>query len=321
MSQNVVSIGSKAQFDSLLKSSRIVVADFWAEWCGPCQQIAPVYESLAEALSRPNVVTFVKVNSDSQTDLSREYSISSLPTFLVFRDGKQIDKVQGADPQKLKGIVQKLASEVESLGESSGSGPSSGGPNWKGAEIPRGYSDITDQIELRDLEVLNADEAAGGARDLFDGKKPSGLSNGKGTAKDYVQSGADDQLLVFIPFQAIVKLHTLQLTSLPPKDDEDVMRPGNVHLYINRTHNLDFSEADDTEPTQAIEIGPEDWNDDGTVNLSLRYVKFQKTSSLVIYVQQGEGDGETVRLDRVRLIGEAGAKRDMGKLQKVGDEE
>jgi hypothetical protein len=113
----------------------------------------------------------------------------------------------------------------------------------------------------------------------------------------------------------------LQLTSLPPKDDEDVMRPGNIHLYINRTHNLDFSEADDTEPTQAIEIGPEDWNADGTVNLSLRYVKFQKTSSLVIYVQQGEGDGETVRLDRVRLIGEAGAKREMGKLQKVGEDE
>lgn len=100
-----------------------------------------------------------------------------------------------------------------------------------------------------------------------------------------------------------------------------MMRPGNIHLYINRTHNLDFNEADDTEPTQAIEISPEDWNEEGTVSLSLRYVKFQKTSSLVIYVQQGEGDGETVRLDRVRLIGEAGAKREMGKLQKVGEDE
>ncbi|KAM0246304.1 hypothetical protein ACHAP5_004777 [Fusarium lateritium] len=321
MSQKLVVISSKGQFDSLLKSSRIVVADFYADWCGPCKQIAPIYEGLAEALSRENLVTFVKVNSDNQTELSQEYSVSALPTFLVFRDGKVIDKVQGADPQKLKAVVQKLASEVDSLGESS----SSGDGNWKGAEIPRGYSDITDQIELRDLEVLNADEEAGTVRILFDGAKPSGLGNGKGTSKDYVQSGADDQLLLYIPFQSIVKLHTLQasstLTSLPPKDDEDVMRPGNVHLYINRTHNLDFSEADDTEPTQAIEIAEEDWNNDGTVTLNLRYVKFQKTSSLVIYVQQGEGDGETVRLDRVRLIGEAGAKRDMGKLQKVGEDE
>jgi thioredoxin len=317
MSQKLVVISSKGQFDSLLKSSRIVVADFYADWCGPCKQIAPIYEGLAEALSRENLVTFVKVNSDNQTELSQEYSVSALPTFLVFRDGKVIDKVQGADPQKLKAVVQKLASEVDSLGESS----SASDGNWKGAEIPRGYSDITDQIELRDLEVLNADEEAGTVRVLFDGAKPSGLGNGKGTSKDYVQSGADDQLLLYIPFQSIVKLHTLQLTSLPPKDDEDVMRPGNVHLYINRTHNLDFSEADDTEPTQAIEISEEDWNDEGTVTLNLRYVKFQKTSSLVIYVQQGEGDGETVRLDRVRLIGEAGAKRDMGKLQKVGEDE
>ncbi|KAG8675193.1 hypothetical protein FPOAC1_001170 [Fusarium poae] len=292
MSEHLAVISSKSQFDSLLKSSRIVVADFYADWCAPCTQIAPLYESLALTLSRPNVVTFAKINSDEQTELAQEYTVTSLPTFLVFRDGKEIDKVQGADPNKLKGIVQKLVTEVDSLGESSGSG-SGTGANWKGAEAPRGYSDITDQIELRDLEVLNADEAAGGVRVLFEGSKPSGLGSGKGTSKDYVQSGADDQLLLYVPFQSIVKLHTLQVSF----------------------------EADDTEPTQAIEIGPEDWNADGTVNLSLRYVKFQKTSSLVIYVQQGEGDGETVRLDRVRLIGEAGAKREMGKLQKVGEDE
>lgn len=99
------------------------------------------------------------------------------------------------------------------------------------------------------------------------------------------------------------------------------MRPGLIHIYINRPQNLDFSEADDTEPTQAIEIGPEEWNADGTVNLNLRFVKFQKTSTIVVYVQQGEGDGETVRIDRVKLIGEAGTKRDMGQLQKVGDDE
>lgn len=99
------------------------------------------------------------------------------------------------------------------------------------------------------------------------------------------------------------------------------MRPATVHLYINRPQNLDFGEADDTEPTQAIELSAEDWNADGTVNIGLRFVKFQKTSSLIIYVQKGDGDGETVRIDRVKLIGEAGAKREMGQLQKVGEDE
>ncbi|KAL5616925.1 hypothetical protein FOBRF1_005673 [Fusarium oxysporum] len=325
MSQNsVVTIDSKRHFDSVLKSSRIVIADFYADWSDSSNQIAPIYERFAKDVAQPNLITLVKVNSDNQPELSQEYKITDLPTFIVFADGKQVDQVQGADPQKLRDTLMKIPALATSLNEKTArenAGSASGGPSWKGMEAPRGYNDITDQIELRDLEVLNADESAGTVRVLFDGSRPSGLGNGKGTSKDYVQSGADDQLLLYIPFQSIVKLHTLQLTSLPPKDDEDVMRPGNIHLYINRTHNLDFNEADDTEPTQAIEISPEDWNEEGTVSLSLRYVKFQKTSSLVIYVQQGEGDGETVRLDRVRLIGEAGAKREMGKLQKVGEDE
>ncbi|KAF5715303.1 thioredoxin [Fusarium globosum] len=325
MSQNsVVTIDSKRHFDSVLKSSRIVIADFYADWSDTSNQIAPIYERFAKDVAQPNLITLVKVNSDNQQELSQEYKITNPPTFIVFADGKQVDQVQGADPQKLRVTLMKIPALASSLNEKTArenAGSASGGPSWKGMEAPRGYNDITDQIELRDLEVLNADESAGTVRVLFDGSKPSGLGNGKGTSKDYVQSGADDQLLLYIPFQSIVKLHTLQLTSLPPKDDEDVMRPGNIHLYINRTHNLDFNEADDTEPTQAIEISPEDWNEEGTVSLSLRYVKFQKTSSLVIYVQQGEGDGETVRLDRVRLVGEAGAKREMGKLQKVGEDE
>ncbi|KAK7416308.1 Thioredoxin-like protein 1 [Neonectria magnoliae] len=321
MSGSTVTITSKEQFDNLLKSSRIVVADFHADWCGPCKQIAPFYETLSESLSIPNAVTFVKINSDDQSDISKEYSVSALPTFLVFRDAKVIEKVQGADPRKLQAVIQKLATEVESLGESSGSG--SGG-QWKGAEIPRGYSDITDQIEVKGCELLNADEEFGPVKVLFESSKPGALDKGKAKAstKDFVQSGADDQLLLYIPLQGIVKVHTIQITSLPPQDEDDApMRPAIIHIYINRPQNLDFSEADDTEPTQIIELSAEDWNADGTANLSLRFVKFQKTSSLILYVQQGDGDGETVRLDRVKLIGEAGTKREMGQLQKIGEDE
>ena len=98
-------------------------------------------------------------------------------------------------------------------------------------------------------------------------------------------------------------------------------RPEVIHLYINRPQNLDFSEADDTEPTQAVTLTSKDWNADGTASVSLRYVKFQKTTTLIVYVQKGGDGAETVRLDRLKLIGEAGAKREMGKLQKVGEDE
>ena len=84
---------------------------------------------------------------------------------------------------------------------------------------------------------------------------------------------------------------------------------------------MDFSEADDTDATQIITLTEKDWNKEGTANIPLRFVKFQKTTTLIVYVQKGDGEAETVRLDRIKLIGDAGAKRDMGPLQKVGDED
>jgi hypothetical protein len=113
----------------------------------------------------------------------------------------------------------------------------------------------------------------------------------------------------------------LQITSIPPEGDDAPARPGVIHLYTNRPQNMDFSEADGSDPTQAIEIGEDDWNADGTANISLRFVKFQKTTTLIVYVQRGDGEAETVRIDRIKLIGEAGTKREMGKLQKVGEDE
>ncbi|UNI21013.1 Thioredoxin-like protein 1 [Purpureocillium takamizusanense] len=323
MSKSLVEISSKEQFDKTLKSSKIVVADFYANWCGPCKQIAPLYQTLAESLSRPSIVTFTKINSDDNPALAQEYSVTALPTFILFRDAKVTQKIQGANPAELKKVVQELAAEVESLGESSGSGGSVGAA-WKGAEIPRGYSDISDQVEIRNCELLNADEDAGPVKVLLTDSRPTALNKEKAAAakdKDWVQSGADDQLLLFIPFQSSVKLHTLQITSIPPDGQDDITRPEVIRLYINRTQNMDFAEADETEPTQEVTLKPEDWNKDGTTNISLRYVKFQKTTTLVVYVQRGVEGAEAVRIDRLKLIGEAGTKREMGKLQKVGEDE
>ncbi|KAF6828658.1 thioredoxin [Colletotrichum musicola] len=321
---STIQIKSPAEFQKLLSSSRIVVADFYADWCGPCKVIAPLYEQLSSSLSRKDVVTFVKIDVEAHKEIASAYNVTSLPTFMVFREGKTLDKVQGADPRKLQEVVKKLVKEVEggaASGSGEGSGSSSGG-SWRGAALPRGYSDITDQVESRGCELLNADEDFGPVRVLFDSSKPSALAKKEG-AKDWVESGADDQLLLFMPFQSMLKLHTLQLTSLPPAaddDDEAPMRPGTIHLYTNKPHNLDFSEADDTPPTQVITLTEKDWNADGTANIGLRFVKFQNINSLIIYVTKGDGDGEKVRLDRVRLIGESGEKREMGKLEKIGDE-
>jgi hypothetical protein len=174
-----------------------------------------VFEQLSQALSRPKLVTFVKVNTEQQKEVADAYRVTSPPTFIIFRNGKVAEKVQGADPVKLQAAVKKLSEEAQKMasgeGEASGSGSGSNVANWKGAGLPRGYTDITSQVELRYCELLNVDPDAGSVRALFDTAKPSALSGGKGATKDWVESDTDEQLLLFMPFQSMLKLHTLQV--------------------------------------------------------------------------------------------------------------
>ncbi|KAL3417857.1 thioredoxin [Phlyctema vagabunda] len=316
-----IQIASPAQFSDLLKSSRIVVTDFYADWCGPCKTIAPLYEQLSGSLSRPNQITFTKVNVDTQKEIAAKYSVSAMPTFMIFKQGEIVEKVQGADPRKLEGVVRKLAAEAGGDAGSSGFGGSSSTGGWRAADIPKGYSDVSDQVDIKGLELLNADSEFGGVRVLFDASKPSGLAKGKASdakAKDWVESDTDDQLMLFMPFQS-----TLKITSLPPAaddDDEVPMRPKTIQIYTNRPHTLGFEEADDIPATQAVTLSEKDWDSTGTATITLRFVKFQNVTSLVLFVVDGDGEGERVRVDRLRVIGETGEKRDLGKLEKIGDE-
>jgi hypothetical protein len=98
------------------------------------------------------------------------------------------------------------------------------------------------------------------------------------------------------------------------------MRPKTLQFYTNRPHILGFEEAEDIPATQAITLSEKDWDSIGTATISLRFVKFQNVTSLVVFIVDGEGSGERVRIDRIRIIGETGEKRDLGKLEKVDDE-
>lgn len=130
--------------------------------------------------------------------------------------------------------------------------------------------------------------------------------------------------MLFIPFQSTLKIHSLHLTSLPPSTDEDdvTLRPMTLKIYKNRAQILGFDEADDSKATQEIELSSRDWDPKtGTAKVELRFVNFQNVTSLVIFVIDGDGNGDKTRLDRIRIIGETGEKRDPGKLEKVGEDE
>lgn len=259
-------------------------------------------------------------------------SLTRMPTFIVFQQGRPISTVRGADPKALSDAVRKLAEEAKKNDDSgSGSGEASGdlsgGNGWIGAAAPKGYSDITDQHDPKGLELLNRDSGFGTAKTLFDPSKPSALSdNGKrkeGAPADWVESDTDEQLMLFVPFQSTLKVHSLQVTSLAAASasDEEPMRPRTIQLYTNRSHVLGFDEADDITPVQTVTIQPEDWDPKtATAKIDLRFVKFQNVTSLVLFFVDGDGDSEKLRVDRIRIFGEAGEKREMGKLEKIGDE-
>ena len=244
-----------------------------------------------------------------------------MPTFIIFKNGDAMNTIRGANPQGLLQAVKSITGNGGGAASAEGEGSSSG--NWLGAEIPKGYEDITSEIEIKGIDLLNCDVGVAPGKVLLDTKKPSAL-NGKAKAEsaDWVESDTDEQLMIFMPFQSSLKIHSLHITSIPPKDeDEAPMRPKTLKLYTNRSHNIGFDEADDVEPTQTTEIKPEDWDENtGTAKVELRFVKFQRVSSLVVYVVDGESDEEKVRIDRIRIVGEAGEKRAMGKLEKIGDE-
>ena len=88
-----------ADFEQLVLQSKVpVVVDFWAEWCGPCKQIAPALEEISKELG--DKVQIVKMNVDENQDQPSKYGIRGIPTLILFKDGKPISQKVGAAPKK-----------------------------------------------------------------------------------------------------------------------------------------------------------------------------------------------------------------------------
>ncbi|KAK6859474.1 hypothetical protein PG995_003110 [Apiospora arundinis] len=90
-----VNISSQGEWQRILGSSTIVVADFYADWCGPCKMVAPTFESLSTKFSKPGKITFCKVNVDNQQPIASAHGVRAMPTFLIFKNGSKAVKLAG----------------------------------------------------------------------------------------------------------------------------------------------------------------------------------------------------------------------------------
>jgi len=106
MADGIIEVDDGSFEAEVLKSDTPVLVDFWAPWCGPCKLIAPILEELATELQ--GKARIVKVNVDDNPVMAGQFGIMSIPTLLLFKDGKKVDQKVGGQPKpQLKSFIEQ----------------------------------------------------------------------------------------------------------------------------------------------------------------------------------------------------------------------
>ena len=98
MAANINEVNDANFQAEVLESEQPVLVDFWAPWCGPCRVVAPVLEQIAD--ERPDELRIVKVNIDENQQTAMNFQILAIPTMVLFRNGAEAKRIQGALPKK-----------------------------------------------------------------------------------------------------------------------------------------------------------------------------------------------------------------------------
>ena len=109
MSEKVRAVSDSSFEKDVLQSEKPVLVDFWAEWCGPCRMLAPTVEAVAEQYA--DSADVVKLNVDENPSTAGAYGIKGIPTLILFREGKEVERVVGAiSKESISRIIEKYIS-------------------------------------------------------------------------------------------------------------------------------------------------------------------------------------------------------------------
>lgn len=277
---NLRHIVNDAEFVTELNNAgiKLVVADYFATWCGPCRDIAPAFEDMSNRYPK---AVFLKIDVDQCQDTAQREGVMAMPTFIFYRNKVKVDMMRGADSAALEEKIKKWYSEDE--GE-------------EGDSPVKGHMDLSSLINKSASECLNESD---------DHKLEHCLSNKKG----YLESDCDEQLIINVGFNQAVKLHSLKLHCSGDNG------PKNVKLFINQPHTLDFDSADSMEPLQMLELKPEDLREGAII--PLKYVKLQNVLSLTMFVKDNQSGDDTTRIDYLSFIGSPTNTTNMAEFRRV----
>lgn len=308
-------IKSSRDFDEYLAHNKYLVANFTAQWCGPCQTIKPVVDQLyTDVNERYRKIEIVRVDLDTQGELAAKYEVSSIPTFIFFESGKVVETVKGASFPALVKALDAL--EAKAQGDGSVQGRNGNGAAEAidlfgvSSKIPKGFEILNRAIDFGQFEALNVVSLHGEIKNVL----------AAGTAeKSAVASDADSQGLFYVPLINICKVYSILIRAKKGEGNESVdadetQVPNLIKVWVNGHSILSFDEAnDDKNPAHLEKIGEDAFGD--WYECKLKFVRFQKVQSLSIFFDGEDEDYHTV-IDKVLLVGLNGDAKDQGSVAK-----
>lgn len=110
MAGDVLKVDEASWDSDVMKASELVMVDFWAVWCGPCQMVAPIVDELAKEYAGKLKVR--KLNTDENPEIAGRYQVMSIPTILFFKNGQPVEKLVGARPKRqFKEVIDSLLAQ------------------------------------------------------------------------------------------------------------------------------------------------------------------------------------------------------------------